>query len=188
FTVRLLRVSPDRHATTAARATQLLPSPGSLFSLRVVIADDNADAAESLASLLQFHGHQPRIARDGTEAVAITRDFHPDLILMDVSMPGMDGIEAAEHIRRLPLPRQPEIIELTGSTTVAAGSREQAAGITERLAKPVSIDTLETIVASIESKVNAMGDTSTRFLISNLEVSLNLLSRNDMARGRCCCQ
>ena len=113
FTVRLPRVSPDRHATTAARATQLLPSPGSLFSLRVVIADDNADAAESLASLLQFHGHQPRIARDGAEAVAITRDFHPDLVLMDVSMPGMDGIEAAEHIRQLPLPRQPEIIELS---------------------------------------------------------------------------
>jgi len=183
FTVRLPRVSPDRHATTAARATQLLPSPGSLFSLRVVIADDNADAAESLASLLQFHGHQPRIARDGAEAVAITRDFHPDLVLMDVSMPGMDGIEAAEHIRQLPLPRQPEIIELTASASEVAGSREQAAGITERLAKPVSVDTLETIVASIESKVNAMGETSTRFLISNLEVALSLLPTHNAAGG-----
>lgn len=159
------------------------PDPGAalnLFSLRVLVVDDNVDAAESLANLLRVHGHQTRVARDGIEAVEVTNEFHPDLILMDLVMPQLGGLEAAERIRQLSLPQQPEIMELTGETGQRDCAREAAIGISGQLLKPVSYTTLQELVRTTVERVNAYGAVRARFLVGSLELALSTLTSAEL--------
>jgi len=67
---------------------------------RILVADDNRDAADSLAVLLEWLGYEARACYDGDQAVRITETFQPDLVILDINMPVMDGYEAAAHLRR----------------------------------------------------------------------------------------
>jgi signal transduction histidine kinase/CheY-like chemotaxis protein len=81
------------------------PAPASQqerSSLRVVVVDDNVDGAESLATLLGLMGHEVRVAHDGPGGIAAVREFGPDLVLLDIGLPGMDGYEVARRLRREP--------------------------------------------------------------------------------------
>jgi signal transduction histidine kinase/CheY-like chemotaxis protein len=149
-----------------------------LFSLRVLVVDDNADAADSLSALLRAHGHQTRSAHDGIEAVEVTQEFHPDLILMDLAMPGLDGAQAARRrIRELPLPQQPEIIELTGATE---GGRPASEGMRGLLVKPVSYTALQQIVSRTAEKVNASGGVSAQFVVASLKLALTAIESAEL--------
>ena len=145
--------------------------------LRVLVVDDDVDAAESLAGLLAMHGHEARTAHDGLQAVEVARHYHPDLILLDMVMPKMGGVETAERIRDLPLPRQPEIIELTAVTADADSAREAAAGISAHLLKPVAFATLDAVLQATARNMHALRETRLQFLANNIDLALTLLKQ-----------
>ena len=117
------------------------PAPG---SLKVLVVDDVPFNRDIALVMLHRLGHQVVLADDGTAAVAAaaTQDF--DVILMDLHMPGMDGIEVMTRIRRLPQPRRARVpvIAMTADLTPGSQKRCRDAGVIEILGKPVSIDTL----------------------------------------------
>jgi signal transduction histidine kinase/CheY-like chemotaxis protein len=108
----------------------------------VLLAEDNEANVHSIANYLEADGYQVLIAKDGSEAIAITQSHHPDLILMDIQMPSMDGIEATKQIRRDPTLVNIPIIAMTA--LAMTGDREKCldAGANEYLAKPVRLKVL----------------------------------------------
>jgi PAS domain S-box-containing protein len=116
---------------------------------RVLVVDDNADAAASLSMLLQMGGHEVRSAKDGIEALEITDAFSPQIIFMDLGMPRMDGLEASRRIRTLENGGSIVIVALTGWGQEADRKRTRNAGIDHHLVKPVSIEELEEVLAMV---------------------------------------
>jgi CheY-like chemotaxis protein len=114
---------------------------------RVLVVDDNRDAAESLAALLTLLQHETRQVHDGAAAIAATQEFQPDVVFMDIGMPFMSGLEAARAIRRMPLARQPTIVALTGWSQDADRERSHEAGIDQHLVKPIELDALRRVLA-----------------------------------------
>jgi PAS domain S-box-containing protein len=111
-------------------------------SKRVLVVDDNTDAAESLAEVLRLHGHEVQTAGGGAEAVAIAARELPDVIFMDIGMPGTDGLAAARLIREQPGGTAIRIVALTGWDQASDREHTRAAGIEEHLVKPVSPESL----------------------------------------------
>jgi len=117
---------------------------------RILVADDNADAAEALALQLRLEGHEVRIALNGIQALAATKAFVPEVVLMDLGMPQMDGYETAREIRRLPLGGQVALIALTGWGQQQDRRRTLEAGFDTHLVKPVAQrDLMEAIVGTL---------------------------------------
>jgi PAS domain S-box-containing protein len=132
--------SPAQSAGTAAA-----------FRRRVLVVDDNLDAAEALKHVLLLLGHEVHQSADGATAVDVVRHFEPDVVFMDIGMPGMNGLEAARRIRRLTLARQPLICALTGWGQEADRVSSQAAGIDRHLVKPIDRDTLQSVLAQMSA-------------------------------------
>jgi CheY-like chemotaxis protein len=101
-----------------------------------------------MAMLLEFVGHEVRTAHDGLKAVAAVAEFQPDVVLLDIGLPVLDGYEAAERIRRAPGP-QPVLIALTGRGQADDRRRATDAGFDHHLIKPVDHDILMTLVAGV---------------------------------------
>ncbi|HEY8507793.1 MAG TPA: response regulator, partial [Steroidobacteraceae bacterium] len=114
---------------------------------RILIADDNLDAAESLALLLNMQGHETRTAGDGFQAVQLAESFRPDIIFMDVGMPRLDGIEAARQIRQQPWGKSMLIVALTGWGQEADRHRTRDAGIDLHLVKPITLEGIAAVLA-----------------------------------------
>jgi CheY-like chemotaxis protein len=117
--------------------------------LRVLVADDNADAAESLAVLLRMLGNEVRTAGDGQEAVERIEEFRPDVAVLDIGMPRMNGYEAARHIRSLPHGANVFLVALTGWGQEEDRRRSREAGFDAHLVKPVDPGELATVLASV---------------------------------------
>jgi CheY-like chemotaxis protein len=103
---------------------------------RVLVVDDNLDAAESLSLLLQADGHQTELAHDGLAAVEATRRFAPDIVLLDIGLPGLNGYEAAMQMRSQGNPR-PTLVAVTGWGQQQDRVRAAQAGFDMHLTKPV---------------------------------------------------
>jgi CheY-like chemotaxis protein len=114
---------------------------------RILVVDDNDDAASLLAVLLQLDGHEVQTARDGGEAVDRAESFQPEVVLMDLVMPGMDGFEASRRIRARPWSRNVLIVALTGRGRDIDRSRARDAGIDLHFIKPVDTRVLLGVVA-----------------------------------------
>jgi len=112
-------------------------SNGVLARRRILVADDNADAAESLATLLALYGNEVRTAQDGLEAVAAAAELRPDVILLDIGMPRLNGYDACRRIREQPWGRDAVIIALTGWGQENDKRRSLEAGFDHHLVKPV---------------------------------------------------
>lgn len=108
----------------------------------VLIVDDNVDAAESLAQLVRLYGYSVRTAAGGEEAVSLAASDPPDILVLDLGMPGMDGLTAARLIRQQPRGEAIRIIALTGWGQEKDRERTRAAGIEAHLVKPVSPESL----------------------------------------------
>jgi PAS domain S-box-containing protein len=146
FTVRLPLASSQEHsADVAADAETLAQAP----PLRILVADDNADAAESLAALLRMQGHDVRTAADGHGAVEVAREFQPAVIFMDVGMPRMDGMEATRRIRGLPHGGTIHIVALTGWGQLLDRERTKRAGMDAHLTKPIGSDALHSVLSAV---------------------------------------
>jgi PAS domain S-box-containing protein len=115
---------------------------------RVLVVDDNEDAAQTLAMLLQMDGHIVKTAADGEQAVAAANEFDPDIIFMDLGMPRMDGLQATQAIRDLPGGRRSRIVALTGWGQEHDVRRTRSAGMDHHLTKPVDPESLSKLMAS----------------------------------------
>ncbi|MDB5731437.1 MAG: hypothetical protein JWQ03_1332 [Variovorax sp.] len=117
-------------------------------SRRVLVVDDNKDAVHGMASLLQIIGHETRIAHDGLEAVAQAATFRPDVVIMDVGMPRLNGYEAARRIRQQTWGQDMTLVALTGWGTVQDRRRSREAGFDHHLVKPSDLQDIQRILAS----------------------------------------
>lgn len=145
-----------RLPTKAEKPTPAPPTPASEWRggprRRILVVDDNADAADSLGRLLQVMGHEVRTAHGGVEGVAKAAEFFPDVVLMDLGMPTVDGYEAARRIRARPKGSEPFLIALTGWGTDADRRRTRDAGFDCHLVKPVNTVVLKQIIAELETR------------------------------------
>jgi len=114
---------------------------------RILVADDNADAATAMAEVLGAVGHDVRTARDGLQAIEIAEHFRPDLILLDIGMPRLDGFETCRRIRQSPWGRNVAIYAVTGWGQASDRKRTREAGFNAHLVKPVSISTIQELIA-----------------------------------------
>jgi CheY-like chemotaxis protein/two-component sensor histidine kinase len=142
FTISLPVVSPPPESEPRSAT----PTTPSIPKLRIVIADDNRDGAESLALLLSLRGHEVVTAKDGLEAVEQVQRWRPDVIILDLGMPGLDGIEAAKRIRMLPGQERVLIAVVTGWGNERARDETRAAGIDVHLVKPVTMDAVDEVL------------------------------------------
>jgi CheY-like chemotaxis protein/two-component sensor histidine kinase len=113
---------------------------------RILIADDNQDAAESLALLLKSDGHDVRTAHGGYAALVLAGSFQPDVALLDIGMPDLDGYEVARNFRQASWGRQVRIVALTGWGQEEDKRRALAAGFDHHLTKPVDLQALERLI------------------------------------------
>lgn len=104
---------------------------------RVLVVDDNRDAATSMAMLLQLSGHQTEVAHDGASAIQTAASFLPDVILLDIGLPSMDGYEVARRVRAESWGKTVRLFAVTGWGQQEDRARSQAAGFDGHLVKPV---------------------------------------------------
>lgn len=116
-------------------------------ALRVLIADDNRDSAESLGMLLELSGHEVFLAHDGVEALATATAQRPDVALLDIGMPGMNGYEVAAALRREPWGVRMTLVAITGWGQEDAKRLAKAAGFDHHLTKPMDSVVLESLLA-----------------------------------------
>jgi CheY-like chemotaxis protein len=116
---------------------------------RVLVVDDNVDSAGSLATMLRLLGHEVRTAHDGVEAVESARAFRPELILLDIGMPRLNGYDTARRIRQEPWGKDAVLAALTGWNQEEDRRRSQEAGFNHHLAKPADFTALERLLAGL---------------------------------------
>lgn len=118
-----------------------------LTARRVLVVDDNQDAAESLAMFLKLTGHDPHIAHDGLEAVEKAEQLSPDIVLLDIGLPKINGFEAARRIREQPRGKKLVLVALTGWGQDADRQRSREAGFDAHVVKPVDPDALTRLLS-----------------------------------------
>jgi CheY-like chemotaxis protein len=124
-----------------------LPSAASGSSvLRILVVEDGKNAADILAMFFELEGHQVGVAYDGVQAVSLAESLKPHLILMDIGMPKMNGLEAARQIRARAGDRPPVIVALSGLDQDEDKRQCSEAGIDAHLAKPVAPDELRALI------------------------------------------
>jgi CheY-like chemotaxis protein len=126
--------------------------------LRVLAVDDCEDTASVLAILLRLMGHDVRLAHDGPEAIALAQEEPPDVILLDLLLPGMNGFEVARALRRQPGLHGVHLIALTGCTQDRYLHQATEAGFDHYLIKPVEPELLEELLMTIGSARSVAGD------------------------------
>jgi CheY-like chemotaxis protein len=122
---------------------------------RILIADDNRDAADSLAMMLRLAGHEVHSVHDGQEAVEAAGWFRPDLALLDIGMPKLNGLQAARHIRERQWGRQMVLVAITGWGQDEDKRRATEAGFDHHLTKPVDPAALETFLERLHLRGQA---------------------------------
>lgn len=154
FTVRL----PRAQGTAPDPA---LPQQGDAAegrALDILIVDDNADAADTLAMYLGTVGHQPHVAYEGHGALALAAEAAPDVLLLDIGLPDIDGYELAQCFRALPQTAHATLIALTGYGQHSDRARSVAAGFDHHLTKPVDVATLLRLLANVSERPSGHGE------------------------------
>jgi signal transduction histidine kinase/ActR/RegA family two-component response regulator len=145
FLVRLPLV--PRPVATAPRPTENGEKPSAEQGRRILVVDDNRDAADSLALLLRLMGHDIHTAHDGLEAVQAAAAFRPEVVVLDIGLPKMDGYEAARHIRQQPWGKNMVLVALTGWGQEEDKRRAVKAGFSHHLTKPAEPADLAKLLA-----------------------------------------
>jgi CheY-like chemotaxis protein len=145
FTV-LLPVSTEAPAAPSSKGTE--GRPAEPLRRRILVADDNEDSAESLAVMLRLMGSEVRTAHDGIRALEAAENFRPEVMVLDIGMPGMDGYEAARRVRGLPWGRAVVLIAVTGWGQAEDKRRAVEAGFDHHITKPVDAVELERLLAA----------------------------------------
>src|SRR6185436_8939859 len=116
---------------------------------RVLIVDDNRDSADSLAMLMQITGNQTYMAHDGVEAVEAVEKYRPEVVLLDIGLPGLDGHEVCRRVREQPWGKDIVVIALTGWGQEDDRRKSEEAGFNGHLVKPVDYDNLLLLLAEL---------------------------------------
>jgi len=149
FVVRLpVTVTPAPQPPSTPKETT--EATGS--SLRVLVVDDNVDAAETWGMLLKESGHDVRTAHDGPTALDEAVNYRPNVVLLDIGLPGMNGLEVAKKMREHPLLHNIMLIAMTGYGQEADRQRSQAAGFDHHFVKPVSFGQVKQILATLPER------------------------------------
>ena len=130
----------------AAAAEPKSPSPGGGRKLKVVVADDNRDAADSMAMILRLSGHDVWVAHSGEEALQTARQTSPAVMILDIGMPGLSGYEVAAAVRNETWGREILLLAVTGWGQAGDKDRAKAVGFTHHLTKPVDLDHVEQLL------------------------------------------
>ena len=138
---RVRGASADRRSKHRNRSRPSRPSaePTTATARRILVVDDNQDSAESLTILLKLAGHETHTAYDGLEAVEAAATFRPDVILLDIGLPKLNGYEVARKIREQPWGKNMVLVALTGWGQEEDRRRSQEAGFNHHLTKPVDL-------------------------------------------------
>jgi CheY-like chemotaxis protein len=115
----------------------------------VLVVDDNVDSAETMGMLLEFMGHEVSTVHDGLEAVAAAEASKPDVILLDIGLPGMSGHEVARTIREQPWSQRTLIVAMSGWGQETDRLRSREAGFDLHLVKPIDQDVLARVLTSL---------------------------------------
>ncbi|MGZ5027001.1 MAG: PAS domain S-box protein [Methylobacter sp.] len=144
FTVRLPALPVSISSTETESSELILPAP----KLRILVVDDYIDAAESLMMLLQAKGHDVEIADCGMKALEKAHTFRPQVVVLDIGLPDLDGYEIAKRLRTIPETRDATLIALSGHGQTE-NNRSQSAGFNHYLLKPLNFDQLSALLASL---------------------------------------
>ena len=148
FVVRL--PAPPKASAAASLARVAGNEAGAARPLRVLVTDDNADSADSLALLLRLEGHDVRTANDGPKALEAARGFRPHVIFLDIALPnGMDGHEVARRLRQEPGMEKAVLIAITGYGQPEDVARAEAAGMDHHVTKPADPAALRRLLAAV---------------------------------------
>ena len=121
---------------------------------RVLVVDDNEDAAETLAHTLEAMGHRVQVAFDGKTALDVAATFHPEVALLDIGLPVMDGYELASRLKRMPGGADVRLIAVTGYGQARDRAAALQAGFSEHVVKPVDVLKLGNLIATPGSEGN----------------------------------
>lgn len=161
FSVRFPR--PDDSETVTAKV-DASPTLAHQTGACVLVVDDNRDMAIGMASLLQFAGFDARTAHDGTSALKAAYELHPQIILLDIGLPGMDGFEVAARLRSDETCKNTVIVAVSGYGQEADRRRSQEAGFDHHVVKPIDHDALITLLSDIiERKKHVRSNNSPSF-------------------------
>ena len=142
FIVRLPRPVPASGGDNGDTGPQPL-QPRAAARPRILVVDDNVDGAATLAELLRMMGCDVSVANDGTSAVLAVKEYRPDVVLLDIGLPDINGYEVARQVRALPGVRQPRLIALTGWGQEQDKRMAAQAGFDEHWTKPVDPSRLQ---------------------------------------------
>lgn len=148
FVVRLRTMVPDNEAESAKTTGR---SPTGAMTRRVLIVDDNEDGAELLNVALLTMGHMTRVAHDGPTALDAVHEFHPDVALIDIGLPVLDGYEVARRLRAMFDGGGPKLVAVTGYGQDSDRQRAREAGFDGHMVKPIDLARLAELVAPIGS-------------------------------------
>jgi len=141
FVVRLPRL-----AVSGAQSKPATPAQPNGPLRRVLVVDDNRDSAESMAMVLAMLGHETRAVHDGRQALEVAETFQPDVILLDIGMPGMNGYDTCRRIRAQPWASRMMLVAMTGWGHEDDRKRSQEAGFDHHLTKPVELESLKQLL------------------------------------------
>jgi two-component system CheB/CheR fusion protein len=147
FVVRLPLIVEPPSPQLPARAAALPEGP----RRRVLVVDDNLDIAESLALVLEESGHEVRMAHSGPSALEIAESFCPQVVLLDIGLPGIDGYGVARRMRNLPQLAGALLVALTGYGQPEERRRAHEAGFDIHLVKPVDLQIVQELLARAPS-------------------------------------
>jgi CheY-like chemotaxis protein len=122
-------------------------TPAENVPARVLVVDDLAASAETLMALLEMEGFEVKTAHEGVSALQIAADFRPDVVLLDIGLPGMNGFEVANRLRNQPHSRDALLIALTGYGEAESRSKSEQAGFDFHMVKPADVNLLLSMLA-----------------------------------------
>jgi PAS domain S-box-containing protein len=143
----IVRLPLSAAAATPAPTAGAKVAPPSAPRRRILIADDNIDAAVSLSMLVEMMGHEPRVAHDGLAALEMAEEFQPELVLLDIGMPRLNGYETVQRLAKRPWAAATVMVALTGWGQNSDRERAKEAGFHRHLVKPVDPDLLSKVLA-----------------------------------------
>jgi CheY-like chemotaxis protein len=139
-------------ASRRARPQETGSSTGPVAKHRILVVDDNKDSGRTLSLLLGLKGHEVQTANNGLEAIDVAEEFRPDVILMDVGMPKLNGYEATQRLRATEFGKDIMIVALTGWGQASDVARSIEAGCSAHLVKPVDFAELERLLANCDKR------------------------------------